>query len=66
MHQEVKQRIYLVQTETGRVICLFASKPEAEQFKDVAGRFKNGFRKPWIVVERTLWHGQPPVMGFNQ
>jgi hypothetical protein len=57
--------VYLVVNEEncpGRVLAVFADKNDAENFADSYFNREEGCD----VVERTLFYGQPPVIGYNK
>lgn len=54
------EKVYLVEdvhNAPGRIYAVFASKTDAENY----ATFFNGAA---VVVERTLYHGQPPRVGY--
>ncbi|MNE80707.1 hypothetical protein D3C80_1773040 [compost metagenome] len=59
------EKVYLVEdvgNAPGRVYACFASREDAERFADAVS-YARGTHA--VVVERSLYYGQPPVSGYN-
>jgi len=53
-------KVYLVEDCTGRTLAIFDDEQDAIDFADMVDMAFDA-----IVIERTVFQGQPPVRGYN-
>jgi hypothetical protein len=62
-------KIYLVENvgnSPGKIQAIFASRTDAEEFRDLVSMVNGHFVDSHTIVERTLFYGHPNNRGFNE
>jgi len=58
-------KVYLIEdvgNSPGRIYAVFSKEKDAENFVSNLNLFEDAVE----IVERTLFHGKPPVYGYNE